>query len=255
MANKKLIGTIILVFLAAGVGGGFIGYYFPEIELGSFNPTVDGNFQNSDGWQYADWQFAEYLLTDVNSSDAYNFFYIHLNEDYLYILVDLVSDITPDLGDEYLSVWIDTDNNLETFYPVFNTWNNDISDPGEEMLCYIPKTDSFNDTLNYGENFETTLNSTVATIEYGFQKTINSQISHRVFEIQILKSSLENLNITNFNIAFFGYGTLAAITTTDSWGAPSSFAGDFYLSNIIFEGSYYKCGYGENIWDLNNKPK
>jgi len=256
MANKKLIGGFIAIFLIAGVAGGFIGYYFPRLDFGSFNPTIDGNFESSDGWRFANWQFTEYLLTDVNSSDAYNYYYIHLTENFLYILVDLVSDITNETDKEWISIWIDTDNNQENFYPAFNTWNDDISDSGEEMLFYIPKTDSFNKTLTYGGiDFNSTLNSSDVSIKYGFQKTINSQLAHRVFEVQILRTSLENFNITNFNIAFFGYGTLAAITSTDSWGAPSSFATIFYMDRIIYENSYYKCGYGEDIWDINSKPK
>lgn len=239
MANKKIIGSLIAIFLIAGVAGGFVGYNFPRLDFGSFNPTIDGDFQNSDGWQYADWQFAEYLLTDVNSSDAYNYFYIHLSENYLYILIDLVSDITPELEDEWISIWFDTDNSRSYYSDI--SWNEAINSPGEEMLYYIPKTDSFNQTLNYrGKQFNSTLNSSNVMLEYGFQKTPNSQKDHRIYEIRVDKNDLRNLNTTYFNIGFFGYGTLASISATDSWGAPSDFSSLLYYLGYLEEVCFFR---------------
>ncbi|MFX1411368.1 MAG: hypothetical protein ACFFA6_13540, partial [Promethearchaeota archaeon] len=94
MDRKGLIGIIIAMFLVGGLAGGFIGYYFPTEEekptIGSFNAVIDGYFSEGEGWQYSDWQFTEYLLTDIDNLDCFNFFYVHLTTSSLYILVDFI---------------------------------------------------------------------------------------------------------------------------------------------------------------------
>jgi len=241
MANKKLIGTIILVFLAAGVGGGFIGYYFPEIEGGSFNPTIDGNFSNSDGWRFADYKFIEYLTLDPDSENTNNYFYVHLTTNYLYILIDFCGDISGDTTDEWLTVWIDTDNSLTGGLDDL-AWNSTSSDAGEQMFCYFPESDTFTDTFKYFtvSEFNATLNSSKVEIAHGFQKTINFNTAHRIFEIRINKNTLDNIGVDNFNIAFLGYGT-AAYYNSDFWGAPSNFAEVFYMDSQINEDRYFRC--------------
>ena len=138
--RKNLIGFIIGTFLIAGVSGGFIGYFFPRIEQspasGSFNVVIDGTFNANEGWQYSDWQFIEYLLTDVDNLDTHNFFYVHLTPTSLYILIDFISDITNDTTGEFIAVWIDTDNSLNEWIDDFD-WNTSAGYPGHEMLCFI----------------------------------------------------------------------------------------------------------------------
>jgi hypothetical protein len=256
------------MFLIGGLAGGFAGYFFPRgvPAAGSFNVVIDGDFNKDEGWQYSDWQFTEYLITDDDNLDCFSFFYVHLTQSSLYILVDFVSDITNDTTDEYIAVWIDTDNSLTEFQGVTN-WNSNINNPGHEMLCYIPETKTINDTLRidvsiYTNIYLTTLNETESTVKFGFQSSINANQLHRIFEIEIIRDSLRAFNATNFNIGFLGYGTVFIPLYIDSgfWGAPTLFSSDFYYTNYFYlsgwirEATFFKCGYGTGIYDLTNKP-
>lgn len=248
MSRKGLAGAVIATILIAGGLGWGIGYFMPKIDLfggGTCNPTIDGSFDSGDGWEYADYQFIEYLTLDENSSNTNNYFYVHLTDDSLYIMVDFCGDITGETEDEWFSVWIDTDNSQSSFKDVV-TWNDTTSNPdrGEELLCYIPETESLIESTVY-KNYNTTLNSSDVQIKHGFQKSINSEISHRVFEMKINRTSLTNLNSTNFNVGFLGYGT-AYIYYVDNgfWGAPSSFVDTIFVStdrNDIFEDRFFRC--------------
>lgn len=249
--RKRFIGVLIGIFLIAGISGGFIGYFFPRIgEGGVFDVVIDGSFNAAEGWQYSDWQFIEYLLTDDDNSDTHNFFYIHLTPNSLYILVDFASDITDNTTDEFLAVWIDTDNSLSEFTSDIH-WNTFAANPGHEMLCYIPEAEHINDTLHIGGSvYSATLNDTNSIVEFGFQSSINSPHLHRIFEIEIDRVALKGLNSTNFNIGFLGYGTVFIPIYIDFgfWGAPTLFASEFYdHSGWIRERTFFKCGYGVEL--------
>lgn len=242
MTNKKLIGGFLAVFLVAGVAGGFAGYYFPRLDFGSFNPTIDGNFSSSDGWRFSDYQFIEYLTLDENSTNTNNYFYIHLTSDYLYILIDFCGDITGDTTDEWLTVWIDTDNSNTNFING-NHWNISAGF-GHQMLCFHTNGSDLQDTFVFGSDvFEATLNSTEVEIEYGFQNTINSQKDHRIFEIRIDVDAFSSISSNNFNIGFLGYGTAAIPFYADDgyWGAPSNFVERFFTDGFILETRYFRC--------------
>ncbi|MGB5912830.1 MAG: hypothetical protein WBH31_16690 [Promethearchaeia archaeon] len=266
--RKGLIGIIIGMFLVGGLAGGFIGYFFPRgvPTAGSFNAVIDGYFNEDEGWQYSDWQYTEYLLTDDDNLDCFNFFYVHLTQSSLYILVDFVSDITNDTTDEYLAVWIDTDNSQTTFYGDID-WNSFVGAPGHELLCYVPQTNTINDTLRIDvwsitNIYLTTLNESESTVKFGFQSSINGVQLHRIFEIEINRDSLSAFNATNFNLGFLGYGTVLIPLYFDTgfWGAPTLFSSDFYYCNYFYlsgwirEAAFFKCGYGTGIYDLTNKP-
>jgi len=253
--RKNFIGFVIGTFLIVGMSGGFIGYFFPRnnpiiVEEEIFNVVIDGNFSAVEGWQCSDWQFIQYLLTDNDNLNTHNFFYIHLTNSSLYILIDFVSDITNDTTDEFLTVWIDTDNSLTEFY--LDDWNSQIKNPGQELLYFIPEIGIINDTLrmkdiyNKSHIFSTTLNESNSIVKFGFQPSINSQYFHRVFEIEIDRVALRELNSTNFNIGFLGYGTayIPIYPKFNFWGAPTLFASDFYDRFFgIREETFFKCGY------------
>jgi hypothetical protein len=246
--RKNVIAFIIATFLVAGVSGGFIGYFLPRItEAGEFNVVIDGNFNSAEGWQYSDWQFIEYLLVDDDNLDTHNFFYVHLTSTSLYILVDFASDITANTTDEFLAVWIDTDNSLSEFVSDIH-WNTFAANPGHEMLCYIPEAEHINDSLYIGGRvYSATLNHTNSIVKFGFQSSINSLNLHRIFEIEIDRAALKGLNSTNFNIGFLGYGTVFIPIYTDFgfWGAPTLFASEFYDHSMwVRERTFFKCGYG-----------
>lgn len=243
--RKTFIGVFIGIFLVAGISGGFIGYFFPRLEEGgAFNVVIDGDFSSAEGWQYSDWQFIEYLLTDDENLVTHNFFYVHLTPNSLYILVDFASDITDNTTDEFLAVWIDTDNSLSEFTSDIH-WNAFATDPGHDMLCYIPEAEHINDTLNIGGlEYTATLNTTNVLVKFGFQSSINSPNLHRIFEIEIDRIALKGLNSTNFNIGFLGYGTVFIPIYIDFgfWGAPTLFASEFYdHSGWVRERTFFKC--------------
>jgi hypothetical protein len=201
LTNKKLFGGFIAVFLVAGVAGGFAGYYFPRLDFGSFNPTIDGNFSTSDGWRFAKWQFIEYLTLDENSTNTNNYFYVHLTDEYLYVLIDFCGDTTGDKKGEWLTIWIDTDNSQTTYSH---------TGKGGGMLCYLTESSSYNETFHHNGNlFETNLNSSKVNLGFSFQSTVNSKIEHRVFELRIDSSIFEDDSQNDFAIAFLGYGTKA----------------------------------------------
>lgn len=246
MSRAKIAGAIIATFIIAGGLGWAIGYFMPEINLTEkFNPTINGEFKSSDGWEYADYQFIEYLTLDPNSNNTNNYFYVHLTNDSLYILVDFCGDVSGETEDEWLTVWIDT-SVTSSFTDSY--WNSSISDGGEQMLCYIPETDTFNNTFwySYGipgtDKFATTLNATEAEISFGFQDTKNYQTPHRVFEIKIDVDAFESINSDSFSVAFMGYGTAAYYYEMGYWGAPSNFAEVYNLQQDIVEDRYFKCG-------------
>jgi hypothetical protein len=268
--------TLILLLLGGGLSGYFYFYDHEEKDTtnyllfllsGSptFSPTIDGQFTSGDGWALAEYQFTEYLITDDESLDAYNYFYVQLTENYLYACADLVSDITNEVGtslggdpwfpsgEEWFSMWIDTDNGGDYFTSP-ETWNATLSDGGEEMFCYIPQNDTF---LGYfydaihAESYRATLNESNVDLEYGFQTTAFGSIAHRVYEVRINREALEALS-TNFSLAFLGYGTMFTVPTSNYWGAPTYFVDEIYYNGWIWESTYFSCG--TDTWDLDTIP-
>jgi len=253
--RKNFIGFIITTFFIAGISGGFTGYFFPKnnpeiVEEEKFNVLIDGNFSAVEGWQCSDWQFIEYLITDDDSLNTHNFFNIHLTNSSLYILIDFASDITNDTTDEFIAVWIDTDNSLTDFVSD-DDWNSQITNPGHELLCFMPETGNFNKSFRIADyvfyEYLTTLNESNSIVKFGFQSSINSPHIHRIFEIEIDRVALEGLNSTNFNIGFLGYGTayIPIYAELGFWGAPLLFISEYFSHNKwIREQTFFKCGYG-----------
>jgi len=277
---KKHDTTLFLLLLLILLGGSIFGYYYyfrSEEEEGNafpwwlisqrgFNPAIDGAFTNADGWRYAEWQFTEYLITDSESLDAYNYFYVQLTEDYLYVCSDLVSDITNEIGssegggtpwfpsgEEWFSVWIDSDNNLDGFLGG-EDWNTSSADGGEEMFLYVPNNDTFLDYFYDAWNMQTygaTLDGEAVDLAYGFQTTNFGQQAHRVYEVKIDRDALEGIG-TNFSVAFLGYGTMFTLPDSYYWGAPTYHVSEIYYNGWVFEGAYFHCG--TDCYDLDTIP-
>jgi len=268
--TKKLMIVVLMVFLLGGIG--FMSYILltrqPEEDnsellallLGqqqTFNPTIDGTFSSSDGWKYADFKFTEYLITGFDTLDAYNYFYLTLDSEYLYGCADLVSDITNGTDEEWFSVWIDSDNNADWLFNGTDetSWNYSvINNQGEEMFYYNTSSDEFMDYCHDDKNgidWMATLDVTDVKINFSFQSTPNGKQAHRVYEFRIDKSALEGIG-TNYSVAFLGYGTMFTLPYDYYWGAPSYFPSAFYYEEYIDEDTYFHCI--ENGYDIDTIP-
>jgi len=260
---KKNDTTLVLILFLIILGGGIFGYYSyfkkpqepeqfdPLLFLflpttPSFSPTIDGQFTASDGWEYADFKFTEYLITGSDTLDAYNYFYLALDSEYLYGCADLVSDITNGTDEEWFSVWIDSDNNADWLFNGTDeySWNYSvINNQGEEMFCYNTSSGEFMDYCRddyNGIDWMSTLDVTDVKIGFSFQETPNGGQAHRVYEFRIDKSALEGIG-TNYSVGFLGYGTMFSLPSNYYWGAPSYFPSSFYYETYIDEEAYFHC--------------
>ncbi|MBD3187516.1 hypothetical protein GF325_11845 [Candidatus Bathyarchaeota archaeon] len=214
------------------------------------SPTIDGSWNNGENWNGANWVFIEYIITDPDHVAAHNYFYVHLDGNTLYILADLVSDITNDTGQgEWFSVWIDCDNSTNIYTDA--EWNTFADSEGADMLVFDYDLGVLNDTLEIeiwgappAETFIATLNDSVVSIASGFQSTRNGQQPHRIYEISIDTTHLYLFNQSAFNVGFLGYGTLASLVGggfSEFWGAPTYFYYEYQWFNYIYEFTYFKC--------------
>jgi hypothetical protein len=257
-------GFILLAVVGIVIGFSVVGGIVAPKPITGCNPTMDGVWNANEKWEEAEWTFIEYIIPDVEHLPANNYFYIHVDEDYLYICADLVSDITGDSDPaEWFSVWIDTDDSHYSFSE--SNWNKNVdmmnggspvkSDDPEEadgamMFFYNITSDTFNESYSYYSyeldsqmDFETNLNESNTVVEAGFQSTINGALPHRVFEVRIDITALYNFNPDAFGIAFKGYGTMLShpVAKTQYWGAPTYFIWGMYEYDTVFEDSYFQC--------------
>ncbi len=98
------------------------------------NIVIDGNINETE-WSDKDWKVEFYLNIDevFNPPDADGYNYMYLGEDMnnLYIGLDLCSDQTGDVTDEWLGVWLNINN--RTFYNT-TTWENYFNDGVESLI-------------------------------------------------------------------------------------------------------------------------
>ncbi|MHA1679605.1 MAG: hypothetical protein ACTSUE_01265 [Promethearchaeota archaeon] len=258
MADNKL-GKTSIILMVVGLGVGFLLGPGLLMNINSWkstqvpNPTIDGVWKDGDRWSGSSWVFSEYIIADELDETGQNYFYIHLTSEYLYILADLVSDVTGGAGSgEWFSVLIDGDNSSWIFSE--SSWNAHLGDPGygNDMLVYDYDSGTFNASLDidpYGTggpfSFYTSLNESDVDLAAGFQATINGQTPHRIYELAIAVSSLNEFNASAFKIGFLGYGTLSTIINGEYsafWGAPTYVYYEFQIFYVIQELAYFPCG-------------
>lgn len=249
----SIIITIVLISCFSVIGLFITSMKERPIE---FNPILDGNFDSSEGWDNGEgWYFVDYLIATPDHLTCENHFYIHLVGDELYIMMDLVSDITQDEEGEFISVWIDGDLDLDYYYNSLD-WNNSDSE-SRDMFCYYPES-GYNDyaKLPYYSGFnyyESTLNDLHVDIACNFTSSPNGKIQHRIYECMIKTGYINDFNSSGFGIAFAGYGTLASPIFMDDWSSPTEFQVMNFFYGYIEEYSYFRC-YSENSGDMNNPP-
>jgi hypothetical protein len=258
--NAILMITLPILTLFIGFGIKNLSINIANIPT-PFNPTIDGTWSDDEGWdtitEEDSWLFAEYII--VNEYEHYsltNYYYIHVDNNYLYILIDLVSDTTNNTEDEWISIFIDGDNSQWFCYDV-TQWDEEEED-AHDSFCYYTEFNTFTENTTLPEQFSvnewnTSLNEDDVSIAYGFQKTENGEIEHRIFEIQIMIDSLMYFNSSAFNIAFVGYGTLSAIYLSEYWTAPTYFGFGHFAYGWIDEYTYFRCR-NVNSGDLWSPP-
>lgn len=239
-----------------------------------FNPIIDGIWDEEEGWDTNEefsWLWAEYLIVDPNHMTATNYFYIHVHAGMLYILIDLISDITDETiplpleakediipessgeGDEFISVWIDGDNSKQYFDDEYwalcpqetdahDNFYYDVVD-GFLDIAYVPYYSGYN-------QYPTTLGENNVTIAYGFNSSKNAGIEHRIWEIEINISALGYFNASEFNIGFMGYGTMLMYQFTGFWSAPTDLGIHHWFTSYIDEFLYFRCREvnGTDLW-------
>ena len=99
--------------------------------------SLDGTISEAE-WINASQKIDFYLEVDNDNADAYN--YLYLAEDYenLYVGLDLCSDITGNTDDEWLGLWLNTDNRT---FSSESQWEQTL-DQGAESLLYSVENDT-----------------------------------------------------------------------------------------------------------------
>jgi hypothetical protein len=206
----------------------------PTTSLLSPQPIIDGLFNSSEGWELAENVHMEFLHVDDKHQDNYNYIYSTRDEEHLYILLDLCSDITDDYNDgEWISLWLDTDFNQYyyqyqlsgfginpngTIQELQQNLENQISGLNNSLINKRNGVEViiFNATANYSYiNLETLdgiiqLNSTANfTVKCSFNSSPNSDQNHRIYEFEILLGDLTGMTpISDFGLFIEGYGTM-----------------------------------------------
>lgn len=138
MLNNKLkISAISFILLnLIGVGVFSVIVKADSIKSSGTAPmtiVMDGIIDEGE-WSNRDWKVGYYL--DINESnapdsDGLNYLYLGEDVDNLYIGLDLCSDKTPDITDEWVGVWLNTNN--RSFGSIVE-WANYLNDGTESLL-------------------------------------------------------------------------------------------------------------------------
>ncbi len=99
--------------------------------------TLDGNLTAGE-WDEAEYAISWYMNADPENYDGYNYMYIAEDPDNLYIALDLVSDQTDDPKEEWLGLWLNTNeaiNNETDWYNETAKWEATLNS-GMESLLY-----------------------------------------------------------------------------------------------------------------------
>lgn len=266
---KRNAIILAVVGLLAGLG---FGLAIPALinqpfEPVPFNPTIDGIWDENEGWDSnvgIAWAYAEYIIPDNDHMKAENFYYSHLDLEagLLYYLADICSDGTNETTEEFFSFWYDGNDTFDDVHNTDESWNMHTTDPdySNEMFCYLPETDTFNSSLwlystKGWQGYDTTLDETDVQIAYGFQNTTNARFEHRIYEMAIEIDALRMFNDgEKFNFAFLGYGTLIMYMFYNSgfWSAPTDFGWNMYCNGVIDEHCYFRSGTAieGDLWNI-----
>lgn len=304
--NSKLqVSSIIIItsLLCAVVGyiGGRI-YLSPEereaIEeelnptIPTFTPLIDGIINSSEHWELAENMHTTFLNVDEDHTETYNYLYADRQNDSLLIALDLCSDTVDDAeNNEWISIWLDTDNskniwNYTIFQDLFEyadegnvseqldyelsmnyifnmlaSFYNLDEQNGTELLVFNLTSGEHNVTFSSEYDFPPMpFNSTCDyEIEYSFGNSSNFAIPHRMFEINITLSSLANITETSdYGMFVMGYGTMAfpmlnesAFETFEFYTLPNQISGAYWNSWIAWHSAVIEANYNESVLDYN----
>lgn len=247
--RKRNAITGVLITIIA-ISSGLLAWLFilnlpVEPEIKQWNVVIDGKWDGNDTWIDSYNIHAQYIVPNCSAGHErdYNYFYIHNDNEWIYILIDLTSDTTKDLDEDWLAVFLWTrgldelGNEIgcgcanysqlhEGFeYFVFNR-TIEVEDEGYEPL-FIDEDieDQFPETarLDWDDHEDW-----IIDIKEGFQATENSDNIHVIYEMKLSITALsfekngQNMGLDEvFYVGFLGYGTMAYFYGDDSWYAPS----------------------------------
>ncbi|MBD3406325.1 MAG: hypothetical protein GF411_09465 [Candidatus Lokiarchaeota archaeon] len=108
-----------------------------NLEFNISNIIIDGNITSNE-WDNAEQKIAWYMDADPANSDGYNYMYLAEDSDNLYIAVDLCSDQTGSTTEEWIGIWLNT-NETDTTAPSVSerrdNWYNGLN-AGLESLIF-----------------------------------------------------------------------------------------------------------------------
>jgi hypothetical protein len=184
----------------------------------TFSPssiTVDGNLSAGE-WDDAEQAIQWYMDADPENYDGFNYMYLDEDIDNLYIALDLVSDQTNDVSDEWVGLWLNTN---ETFVEDDNWQNATIKweaalNNGLESLLYDVDNDRempFFDPDGTGREGYWDLNS------LNDLTAINGSFAGSLVDLESA-SDLKSANMTSeFTEAGYVYRLDVTITISDYW--------------------------------------
>jgi hypothetical protein len=157
--NKIIILTISLSLIVLSIYSS-MGYATPP-KLSNPSPmenvVIDGIIGEAE-WSDADNKSEFFLdIDDVGNppdSDGYNYLYLGEDLDNLYIGLDLASDQTGDITDEWVGIWLSTNNQSFTNFTV---WEQLLNNGTESLIHDVENDDVFpffsNNILSWGVDF------------------------------------------------------------------------------------------------------
>ncbi|MFX1267900.1 MAG: hypothetical protein ACFFAK_08050, partial [Promethearchaeota archaeon] len=148
MLKRKLKVLIIPIILLNLVGLGIfsIAVRADFIKSSGTDPMTDvviDGVINEDEWSDADWKVGIYLnINESNVPDSDGFNYMYLGEDVnnLYVALDLCSDKTADITDEWVGVWFNTNNRSFT---AIDEWANYLNNGTDSFLHDVESDDVY----------------------------------------------------------------------------------------------------------------
>lgn len=250
-----LISLLIIVSL---LFGGIVFLNVFDQEEWQWNATIDGEWSEDETWEDSYNVHTQYIIPNCSEDHHrdYNYFYIHSTSEWLYVLVDLTSDTTNDPDEDWigLSLWTRPLNEINCSCYDCGCVAEDQIHQGFEFVYFNKTINRGNQTFdilftNWDESYQFQETTQLdwedhedwnVWVKEGFQKTINSDKKHRIYEFKFRISALEfekegttkGLN-ERFYIAFEGYGTMSPILS-DIWTAP---AGNYFGCPV----TYYEC--------------
>jgi hypothetical protein len=179
---------------------------------------------------------------------AYNWIHVRIDDEYIYVFLDLCSQTVADYPHEWFWLSLDTDGTQDVLLTPFQFGN------GNEWIFFNATGGTNSSAGNLAITgdpdvdwlFNSTINGSDVLIMPGFGTTMHSATPHRFFEVRVARSALgfvadevpHEFNASRFGIQFTG--GVGAVPISD--GPPDYYALFPALSLPFCEFTYFLCG-------------